>query len=416
MLKMTARTPMKLLLVTQYFWPESFTINDTATALFERGVEIEVLTGKPNYPEGRLYPGYKSFAVQRENHSGVSIFRLPIFTRGNKNPFRLALNYVSFILSGVLLGPWLLRRSEASVILVYCPSPLLQAIPALIIGKLKKIPVVLYVQDLWPESLEATGYVKNRVLLNLVSWVVRLIYQKVDLILISSKPFEEPIRKFCTLAPIEYLPNSVDKALSDPASGEKPYLSVFDDGFCVVFAGNIGSAQAVKVIVEAAEQLLDIQPIKIVMLGSGSELDWMQQQVKSKSLTNLHLMGRFPASAMPFLLSNASALLVTLADQSIFAMTVPNKIQAYMAVGRPIIACLNGEGARLIREADAGVTVAAEDGFGLAQAILQLYKKTPDERNRLGLNGQRYYQRNFDRDTLIEQLLSHLKSVSRGSK
>jgi glycosyltransferase involved in cell wall biosynthesis len=407
---------MKLLLVTQYFWPESFTINDTASALAERGVEIEVLTGKPNYPEGRLYAGYKLLQVQRESYGSVNIVRIPIVTRGNKNPLRLALNYISFIFSGMLLGPWLLRRSAASVILVYCPSPLLQAIPALIIGKLKKIPVVLYVQDLWPESLTATGYVKSRLLINLVSWVVKVIYRQVDLILISSRPFEEPIKRFRTSAPIEYLPNSVDKDLGNPESGEKPYLPVFDDGFCVVFAGNIGSAQAVSVIVDAAQQLIDIAAIKFVMLGSGSELDWMQQQVKDKVLTNLHLMGRFPASTMPYLLSKASALLVTLADQSIFAMTVPNKIQAYMAVGKPIIACLNGEGARLIRDADAGVTVAAEDGAGLAEAVLRLYQKSPEELKRLGSNGQQYYQRNFDRDMLVEQLHAHLKSVSKGSK
>jgi glycosyltransferase involved in cell wall biosynthesis len=407
---------MNLLLVTQYFWPESFSMNEMAVALKEREVEIEVLTGKPNYPEGQLFAGYKPICVERENHLGINITRMPIVTRGTKNRFRLALNYLSFIVSGILLGPWLLRRNHASVILVYCPSPLLQAIPAIFIGWLKRIPVVLYVQDLWPDSLEATGYVKNRFVLGVVSWLVRLIYKNVDLILISSKPFENSIKRFCDTTPIVYLPNSVDKRLSDPTAGEKPFLPVLDDGFCVVFAGNIGSAQGVKVIIEAAEQLKASPSIKLVVLGSGSELEWMRRQVNDKGLTNVHLLGRFPASAMPYLLSKASALLVTLADQPIFSLTVPNKIQAYMAVGKPIIACVNGEGARLVCEADAGLAVAAEDGPGLAAAILRLYHEPDDELNRLGSNAQRYYQANFDQDKLADQLIGHLNSVMKGTK
>jgi glycosyltransferase involved in cell wall biosynthesis len=407
---------MNLLLVTQYFWPESFTMNEMAVALTERGVAVEVLTGKPNYPEGKLFAGYKPIRVERESHSGISILRMPVVTRGAKNRLRLALNYLSFIVSGILLGPWLLRRNRASVILVYCPSPLLQAIPAIFIAWLKRIPVVLYVQDLWPESLEATGYVQNRFVLATVSRVVKYIYQNVDLILISSKPFEGSIKGFCKTTPIAYLPNSVDKKMSDPTEGEKPHLSVFDDGFCVVFAGNVGSAQGVRVIVDAAAHLKAYPFIKLVVLGSGSELEWMRQQVNDSGLTNVHLMGRYPASAMPYLLSKASALLVTLADQPIFSLTVPNKIQAYMAVGKPIIACLNGEGARLVCEADAGLAVAAEDGQGLAAAIVRLFHTPVDELKRLGSNAQSYYRTNFDQDKLADQLLGHLNSVVKGTK
>jgi glycosyltransferase involved in cell wall biosynthesis len=405
---------MKLLLITQYFWPENFTINGVATSLIQQGIEVEVFTGKPNYPDGRLFPGYNLTGLEHEVHEGIKILRIPIVTRGARNRFRLALNYLSFIFFGILFGPWLLRRSQASVILVYCPSPLLQAIPALVISKLKRIPVVLYVQDLWPESLEATGYVKSRTLIKLVSWVVKLIYQSVDLILISSKPFEQSVRAFCKDTPIEYLPNSVDQGLSDPTSGDKPYLSVFDEGFSVVFAGNIGSAQAVQVIIEAAEQLEAYPSIKFVVLGSGSELEWMQREVSVKRLKNVHLLGRFPANAMPHLLSKASVLLATLADRPIFSLTVPNKIQAYMAVGKPIIACLNGEGARLVKEADAGLAVAAEDGAGLAAAILDLYYRPIGELETFGSNAKNYYHRNFHHDILVEQLVGHLKSVSKG--
>jgi glycosyltransferase involved in cell wall biosynthesis len=405
---------MKLLLVTQYFWPENFTMNAVAAALADRGVAVEVLTGKPNYPEGRLFSGYKRFDINRECYEGVNIIRMPIVTRGSRSPFRLALNYLSFIFMGVSLGPWLLRGSQPSVVLVYCPSPLLQAIPAILIGRLRKIPVVLYVQDLWPESLEATGYVKNKVMLKFVSQIVKMIYQCADLVLVSSRPFEYAIRRVVNDARIEYLPNSVGKHFSDPQSGERPDLTVFNEGFTVVFAGNVGSAQAVKVIVEAAIQLAAHPEIKIVVFGSGSELRWMEQRVHDNALCNLHLLGRFSELAMPYLLSRASALLVTLADRPIFALTVPNKIQAYMAVGRPIIACLNGEGARLIREADAGLAVPAEDAAELAKAILTLSQAPLDRLERFGVNAKNYYQEHFDQDKIVDKLFAHLNTVSQG--
>lgn len=402
---------MKLLLITQYFWPENFSINEVARTLAMRGVELEVLTGKPNYPDGRLFPGYRLLSLDREDYQGVRVRRVPLIPRGVRRSLRLVVNYLSFIISGALFGPWLLRGFRPEAILVYCPSPLLQAIPALLIARIKKAPVVLYVQDLWPESLEATGYVRNRWVIQGVAWVVKLIYRNVDLILISSRPFEDSIRRLAPTARIAYLPNSVAPALCNPDEGQKPRLPVFDCGFSVVFAGNIGSAQAVKVIVEAAVLLAPYPEIKLVVLGSGSELEWMRRQVRERQLENLHLAGRFPVEAMPYLLSRASALLVTLADQPIFAMTVPNKIQAYMAVGRPIIACLHGEGARLVVEAGAGLAVPAEDARKLADAILELSHMPRKELERFGANGQAYYREHFDHEKLVTELTEHLREA-----
>jgi glycosyltransferase involved in cell wall biosynthesis len=402
---------MKLLLVTQYFWPEGFSINEVARTLVERGIELRVLTGKPNYPEGRIYPGYRPLAVEREDHDGARIDRVPIVPRGLRSPMLLALNYLSFIVSATLLGPWCLRGFHPDAILVYCPSPLLQALPALLIGWLKRAPVAVYVQDLWPESLEATGYVRSRWLLKAVAAVVAFIYRRADLILISSRPFEAPIRRLAPNARIVYQPNSVDAALADPETAERLPLPVLDSGFSVMFAGNIGAAQAMPVIVEAAALLLPRPDIKLVIVGSGSELEWLERQRSERGLTNLHLVGRFPPAAMPSLFSRASALLVTLADRPIFAMTVPNKTQAYMAAGRPIIACMNGEGARLVVEAQAGLAVAAEDPRGLADAVLRLYGMSAEERERLGANGRRYYREHFEHEKLVSDLVGHLKGA-----
>lgn len=403
---------MRILLVSQYFWPESFRINEVVESLVKQGVEVDVLTGKPNYPDGKIFANYRATGCTRESHFGAQLFRVPILPRGRKSGMRLMLNYLSFIVSASFWGPWLLRKRKPDVIFVYAPSPLLQALPALLLGWLRKIPVALHVQDLWPESLEATGYVRNKLALRMVEWIVQLIYRKVDLILTSSRPFETSIRRFSPRADIIYYPNSVDASFCDPDSGEKPDVPALDAGFKIVFAGNVGAAQAVRVIVQAAAILREHKQIRLVVLGSGSELEWMRAEKDRQSLDNLYLAGRFPVQTMPNLLSRASALLVTLSDRPIFAATVPNKIQAYMAVGRPIIACMNGEGARLVEEADAGLAVPAEDAAALARAIMEMYNMPAAQRERLGSNGRRYYREQFDHEQLVTTLIAHLEKIT----
>jgi glycosyltransferase involved in cell wall biosynthesis len=399
---------MRILIVSQYFWPENFRINELTQSLIARGIEVDVLTGKPNYPDGKVYPGYSVGGSQHESWHGANIFRVPLFPRGFRSGMQLCLNYLSFVVSGSIIGAWLFRKVKSDIIFVYATSPLLQALPALFISWLKRIPVVIHVQDLWPESLEATGYVRNRLAIRLVEILVKLIYRRADLILVSSKPFKAAIQRFSPSAEIICYPNSVDASFCDPDAGLKPDVPALSTGFCVVFAGNVGKAQAVHVIIEAATLLKGHPDIRLVVLGSGSKLEWMRAQIDEHDLGNLFLAGQFPVQAMPNLLSKASALLVTLADRQIFAATVPNKIQAYMAAGRPIIASMNGEGARLVQEADAGLVVPAEDSNALADVILRLYAMPQEECERLGANGRRYYRQHFDHEQLVTKLIEHL--------
>ena len=406
---------MRTLIVSQYFWPESFRINDVAKTLVEKGIEVEVLTCKPNYPSGKTLLGYPAWNCQQEIHEGAQIHRIPFFPRGN-SAWCLGLNYLSFIVSGVFFAPWLLRKKKFDVIFVYAPSPILQAIPAIFLGWLKGCPVVLWVQDLWPESLSATGYVKNRVLLKLVELVVRFIYRHVDLLLVQSRAFEAPVRTLAAGTPIEYYPNSVADAFTMAITNEVPIIPSLGEGFTVMFAGNIGMAQAVGVIVEAASLLKNYRDIHFIVLGDGSSRQWMLKEAEKRALKNLHLPGRFPIETMPGFMQKASALLVTLTDQPIFAATVPNKVQAYLAAGKPIIACLNGEGARLVVEAGAGLATPAEDAKALAETILQLYSLTPVERKNMGENGRQYFQKHFNHDHLVDQLIGHLQSVSQSDK
>jgi glycosyltransferase involved in cell wall biosynthesis len=406
---------MRVLLVSQYFWPESFSINDIARSLVDKGIELEVLTGKPNYPRGKIFSGYRAWGLQREYYDGIHVNRIPLLPRGDGG-WRLALNYLSFIFSGLLFAPWLLRRKKFDVIFVYAPSPILQALPAIFIGKLKSCPVVLWVQDLWPDSLAATGHVKNNWILKSVELVVRFIYKHTDLILVPSRAFEAPVRKLEPDTPIVYQPNTIGDVFTMSAEGETPFVSGLEEGFSIMFAGNIGTAQAVNVILEAAVLLKENVDIHFIIMGDGSCREEMLESTRRQGLLNVHLPGRFPAEMMPAFMHRASALLVTLTDRPIFSMTVPNKIQAYMAAGRPIIACLNGEGAKLVVEAGAGLAAPAEDGKALAETILHLYRLSASERKKMGDNGRNYFLKHFNHEHLVDQLIRHLQAITQSGR
>lgn len=382
-----------------------------AKTLLAKGVEVEVLTGKPNYPAGKIFPGFQSLRCQKQTWQGVMITRIPILARG-RGGWRLSLNYLSFVISGLLLAPWMFRNKKFEVIFIYGVSPILQAIPAIFLGWLKKCPIILWVQDLWPESLSATGYIKNQFVIDQVGKAVQFIYRHVDLLLVQSRAFENPVSAMSSGTPIHYYPNSVDDVFLSPASQVSVKISGLGEGFSILFTGNIGTAQAVEVIVEAAFLLSEFPEINFIVMGDGSRRDWMLDEVQRRNMTNLYLPGRFPVEMMPAFMQSASALLVTLADQPIFSKTVPNKIQAYMASGKPIIACMNGEGARLVLESNSGLVTPAEKAKELADTILRLYKMDPVERDLLGKNGRRYYQEHFNHNRLVDQLIGHFNSLS----
>lgn len=406
---------VRILIVSQYFWPESFRINDIAKTLVEKGAHVDILTGKPNYPEGCISKGYRAWGTQFETWEGAAVFRVPLFPRGARSAWQLALNYMSFILAGLIFGPLLLRKRQYDVIFVYGLSPILLAIPGIFLARLKRRKLALWVQDLWPESLSATGYIHHPRLLQWVKCVVRWIYRCSDLILVQSRAFIPEVSALAPSKTIAYYPNSVDSTFGEPPDPRVvlPKIEALETGFPVVFAGNVGVAQAVEVILEAAELLKSHSEISFVVFGHGSRWDWIREQIDVRGLKNLYLPGRFPVETMPGLMQKASALLVTLADEPIFAATVPNKIQAYMAAGRPILACLNGEGASVVEEAKAGISVPAEDPKALVDAILKLYNMSPAQRGEMGANGRRYYKAHFDHDKLVDELMVLLRSVSK---
>ncbi len=262
---------MRILIVTQYFWPESFRINDLALGLLERGHQVTVLTGIPNYPGGELFDGYGFFNTS-EDYCGVRIRRVPLIPRGRGGSFRLILNYLSFALTATVVGP-LLCREAYDRIFVFEPSPVTVGIPAVFLKKLKKAPMLFWVQDLWPESLIATGAVRSKAIVSLVGHIVKFIYRHCDLILIQAKAFCGPVaQQGGSEEKIRYFPNAAENLYGSPIfSAELPPLP---EGFRILFAGNIGAAQDFETIIAAAENVKDPPDIKWIIIGDGRMRAW----------------------------------------------------------------------------------------------------------------------------------------------
>lgn len=401
---------MKLLVLSQYFWPETFLINDVVRTLVAQGHEVTVATGKPNYPDGRVFDGYTAAGTQRERYLGkVDVVRVPLWPRGRGGAWNLILNYLSFVASGLALFPWLLRGRRFDAILVFAPSPITQAIPAILLKWLKRAPLALWVQDLWPESLSATGFIRNPQLLRAVGWGVKGIYRCCDLLLVQSLAFVKPVARYAEREKIVYYPNSIS-ANQTSQSEELPLTlrDVLDAHFCVVFAGNLGTAQGLETIVQAAVRLRDLPALHLVLVGSGSRLGWLQAQKEALGLDNLVLPGRFPMTLMPRLFERAAALLVSLNDEPIFAQTIPSKLQAYMSAGRPIVASLNGEGARVVVEAGAGLICPAGDAKALADGIRRLHALPAGAREAMGAAGYQYYLEHFEMGAQCARLIQIL--------
>ncbi len=404
---------MKVLVVSQYFWPENFIINNLLQILRGQGLEITVMTGKPNYPDGKIYEGYNAGGFQREDHEGVTILRLPIVARGKRSRVKLVLNYLSFIFSGFLFAPHLLKDRDYDLVFVYAPSPLLQALPAILLARCRKVPLVVWVQDLWPESLSATGHVNNRWILGAVARVVRLIYRASNRILVQSRAFIEPVTVLTDRPEkIYYYPNLYHAHGSRQCSARASHLiQILTQHFCVVFAGNLGSFQALDTLIEVARRLQPHAGIRMVLVGSGSQDDWLAQQRDAHGLINLILVGRYGASDMPAIFDAAQALLVSLRPDPALRLTVPSKVQAYLAAGRPILAALDGEGARIVQESGAGLCSPAGDASALVKNVLQLVAMPPLERQQMGVRGRTYFEQHFAPDTLAAELIEHFKAL-----
>lgn len=384
---------MRIVLITQWFDPEpTFKGLLFAQELRRLGHDVEVLTGFPNYPGGKVYPGYKIKPYQREVVGGIPVLRVPLYPSHDQSGAKRALNYLSFA-AAASVGSLFLRRPD--VVYVYHP-PATASLPALVLRALKGVPFVYDIQDLWPDTLAATGMMERSALLNTVGGFMGQVYKRAAHITVLSEGFKHKlIERGVHANKVTVIPNWTDEAqiqLPEHNPARAAELG-FEDKFNVVFAGTMGKAQALETVLDAAELLRDAAPeARFVLIGGGVEVEGLQQKAKEQALTNVTFLPRRPPSEIGEILGLADALLVHLKDDPLFAITIPSKTQAYLMTGKPILMGVRGDAARMVEAAGAGVAFEPQQPQALAQAVQQLMALTPAQRQAMGEAGQRYYQ------------------------
>ena len=393
----------RILLVTQYFYPENFKCNDIAFELQRRGHEVTVLTAIPNYPQGRYFDGYGLFKRRVEYIQGVKVMRGFVVPRGKGGKIMLSLNYLTYLVSSCFLALYLALRYKYDAVFVHQVSPVTIGVAATLIKKMQKIPMYFWVLDLWPESLTAAIGLQNRYILGLFSSMVRWFYRNSDRILISSKGFEKSICEKGDFAPkIVYFPNWVDSVFSNNREAETPAVP---EGFIAMFTGNIGESQDFGTVLRAAEQLKENRNIHFVIVGNGRAKSWVEEQITQRNLSaTVHCVGSYPLEAMPATFAKADILFAALKDEPVFALTVPAKIQAYMSAGKPIVTMINGEAKSLIESVGCGIAVDAGDAKAFAEAVLRLSQMPSEERSELGEKGRAFSATHFNFELQMNML------------
>lgn len=407
-------SPCRILLLSQHYWPESFRINSFVEALIAEGADVTVLTGQPNYPAGKTFPGYRGYAAGREQHpSGYEILRVPLVPRGSGGAVRLAFNYLSFVVTASLLGLWHLRGRRFDTIFVYGTSPILQGFAALPLRWQTGGKLVLWVQDLWPDALRATGFVKNARVLCIVQNIVGVLYRRCNLILAQSNSFASAVAPFAGSVPVEYFPNPGD---SVPIMASVSPVGLPTDKFNIVFAGNLGRAQGLDTIVGAAELLKERSDLHFTLFGHGAMHVWTCNAVTERGLSNMTLPGQVPSEAIPGIFGQASALLLTLVDDEMVARTIPSKLQSYLAAGVPIIAAAGGEAAAIVNASQSGIICPPGDATALASSVALLADLSVEARRKMGEAGKLHYDEHFEPTKLAKRLIDRLRSLAQDEK
>lgn len=394
---------MKILFVCQYFYPEVFRGNDIAFHWVEQGHDVHVVSGIPNYPDGKFHEGYGLFKKRHEMINGVKVTHLPIIPRGN-NKMTLLLNYLSYLVVG---NVWMFFHAMAHKydrVFVQQLSPVTMSSPGVLYKWMRKVPLYTWVLDLWPESLTAAGGVTNKYILGFFRHYVKQEYKHSDKILISSKSFEKSIAEYGDYkAKVVYYPQWAD---GNNGSVKEPVPApTIPDGFKLMFAGAVGEAHGFECTVQAALLTKEHKEIKWVIVGDGRRLEWVKGFVKENGLEEtVFTLGRFPSETMLWFFKQADVMLVTLSDDPLFKLYAPAKISSYMAASKPIVAVLNGEGAEVIKEAECGWSLPAGDAEGFAKLAVELSQKDKSMLEEKGQNALRYYNAHFIKEDCLKRL------------
>lgn len=407
----------RLLIVTQYFYPEQFRINDMCTEWVKRGYEVTVLTGVPNYPEGRFFPGYGWFRKRREMFGGVRIIRIPIISRGKSN-VRLALNYFSFVLSGFLWG--LLTREKPNLVFAFEVSPMTQILPAIWFANRRKIPCLAYIQDLWPECfMEATG-ISAPIIIKSINKMADYIYHRCQKIFVTSVSFKHAVHARDI---------AEDKVVFWPQYAEEFYQPSDNStlnrlqgkAFSIVFAGNIGTAQGLEILPKVVKTLRDIgHPVYFIIVGEGRGKSLLVDEIRHHQVEDEFLfLGQKPPEEIPAILAGADAAYLSFSDKPLYQMTIPAKLQSYMACGMPIIASAEGETKKIIEEAACGLCCETGNAEALAKTIMDFIGLPAHVRESMGAQAETYAKEHFFKSKLMDEMDAYISdsfSINHGKQ
>lgn len=394
----------KILLVSQYFWPESFSINEICLELSKKH-SIQVLTGKPNYPKGKIFKGYSKSNIKIEYYKKIKIYRVPLIPRKKNTFLNLIQNYFSFVFNAIYFGRKF-KFDNFDHILVYATSPITSAIPAIFLKFKYKKKLTVWVQDLWPESVKATGYIKNNILIFFISILVKLIYHFTDIILIQSKAFRKKINQYTNNSKIIYHPNSF-RVPNTSSKIKKELNELLSNNFCITFAGNLGKAQALDKLIQAAS-ILHEKKIKILIFGNGSEEKNLKKMILKKNLKNVMVFNSVSSNLIYKIYKKSKVLFVSLKKDEILDLTIPNKVQSYMSATKPIIGAVSGETAKIIKKNNIGYVCNINNPCDIRDKIKKIYNLNNKELTKMGKRSKLYYEKNFNFYKLNNSLINKL--------
>lgn len=402
---------MKILLLTQWFDPEpTFKGLAFAKELKRQGHEVQVLTGFPNYPGGKIYDGYKLRLYQREEIEGISILRVALYPNHDSSALKRILNYISFAFMAMLFG--IFATKKADVIYAYHP-PLTVGVAAVFIKLFRRTPIVYDIQDMWPDTLKATGMLNNNKILNIIGLVCKLVYRFVDHIVVLCPGFKKLlIERNVPKEKISVIYNWCDEqGLTQAEPAKLEYRQFMQNKFNIVFAGNMGKAQALDIILEVAKNLQDFPDIQFVFVGGGTETDRLKQRSINEGIPNAIFIPRMPMAEVGGVLELSNLLLVHLKKDPLFEITVPSKTQAYMAMGKPILMAVAGDAAELVQKAQCGCIAISEDAASIQQAILEIYQLPASEQQKMGVNARNFYIQELSLESGVKQFVSIFEKV-----
>ena len=408
---------MKILFLTQWYLPEPLRYqSDLAETLCDQGHEVTVLTGFPNWPTGKLAPGYKIRLWQKEIINGVSVIRVPLYPDHSTSAWHRVLNFMSLAFFTTVLGPWLVPAYD--VIHVNFP-PVTLGLPAWILSWRRRAPITFEIQDMWPETLQATGMLNNRTALAIVGRLAKWGYRQAAAIRVISPGFRENlIGKNVPAEKIRVISNWVDTERYQPreASAELGNEFGLAGRFNVMFAGTLGLAQGLEAVLEAATLLGDLPDVQFVFVGDGADLPRLRKIVEESKLANIRFVGRVPSDRVAALYPWADVLLVHLRDDPLFRITIPHKVFTYMASGRPVLAAMEGDTADVVCAAHAGLTCAPGNARAIADAVRQFHALSPAERKTMGENGRHATTEVYRRELLVGRVAEMFEEVIKRSR